>query len=87
MSDLFEFKKPDLSSFKDVTDEERRVAERWTRIRPIVCGDLPDAHTAWLVVEHQSFCITCPSTDDAQSASCFCLMLAKALINFKAASP
>lgn len=77
----FDYKKPTVN-FDTVTDEERRVAELYTRIRPTAVKGEPDAHTAWLVVGNQHFCIS-DYYENAKHASWSCWMVAKALLNFK----
>ena len=82
------YEKPDiLSSFSDAeehgpTDAEVKFAERWTRIRTIVVEDVQDAHTAWLVVGGQQFCLNRYS-DTAAEASWTCWLLAKALLKIQ----
>ena len=76
----FEFKEPDLAGFgDDATDQEVLLAKKYTRIREIVDGDEPDAHTAWLVVDNQQFCVSILAHKNAEEASWKCWMLAKAL--------
>ncbi|MCE5269525.1 MAG: hypothetical protein LLG00_16740 [Planctomycetaceae bacterium] len=64
----------------DATSAERKMAERFTAIRACAVEDAPDAHTAWLKVEQQSFCVTPAYCDTAEEAAWVCLMLAKALL-------
>lgn len=79
---MSDFKEPDLSSF-DATEKEKLIARKYTRIRENVCEDLPDAHTAWLVVENQSFRVRPFAADTAVNASWTCWMLAKAIQKIK----
>lgn len=67
---------PDLSEFP-ATEREKELAERYTRISPVVCRGEPEAHRPWLIVGVQSFML--PSDDTPSEASWFCWMLAKAL--------
>jgi hypothetical protein len=60
----------------------RHIVRKYTRIRACVVQDIPDAHQAFLTVGNQHFCITREPCDSAQEASWFCLMVAKALLNF-----
>lgn len=75
----FDFKQPDLSAFP-ASEREREIAAQYTRIRRIVIEGFPDAHTAWLVIDQQSFCITPQARDTAEHAAGLCWQLAVALL-------
>jgi hypothetical protein len=77
--DADSYLKPNLVDLP-ATAAELAAAEQYTRICPIVREDAPDAHTAWLVVENQYFCVTPQSCDTAAEASWHCWMLAKAVL-------
>lgn len=72
------FKPADISSFGASDDETHYVAE-YTRIQACVVEGAPDAHTAWLVVGVQHFCVSSTYLDSAEEASWMCLQLGKAL--------
>lgn len=66
----------------EMTEMERQLMERYTEAKPVVvgCDDdaHPDAHTVWLKVEQQSFCLT-DYSETKEEADWMRLMLAKAL--------
>lgn len=74
----FDFKLPlDVLNGAPAGTLERRILSKYLRTRKIVCEDDPDAHTSWIVVDHQSFCI---GTHEAEEfASAFCIQAAIAL--------
>lgn len=76
-SDLW--KKPNLDNL-NVTDAEKAIAAKYTRIQPTCCEGLPEAHNALLVVNHQSFIITKYCADTVHDASVHCLQFAKAML-------
>lgn len=82
---MFEFKEPSLD-FDGVTLAEREFAKKYTAIRKIIVKGEPDAHTAWLVVGGQRFCVSPQYHDTPEEASWQCWMLAKALFAFSAES-
>lgn len=57
----------------------RETLERYTEVRPCIVDGMPDAHTAWLNVESQSFCVTAQPCETKEEAEWMCKMLAKAL--------
>lgn len=95
----FQFKEPDLSSFPDVTDEEREVALGFTRIREIVVGvdegeseeEYADAHAVFFSVgetDDDIFAVEqmghCYEiAKSAEAASATALSLARALIKVR----
>lgn len=65
----------------DLDELEQRMMREHTEKRPCVVDGSPDAHTVWLRVGVQRFCVTpdaCETADDADSMR---VMLAKALAN------
>jgi hypothetical protein len=70
----------------DATDNQRRIADQFTKISFCLVPDdneplgyMPDATHAWLAVGSQYFCVTGPPCDTRDDASVFCWMLAKAI--------
>jgi hypothetical protein len=63
---------------KTVEPEVLTLAKKYTAISAVTVRDVPDAHTFWLVVGVQKFCIG-PYFDTPEEATWNCLMLAKAL--------
>lgn len=63
-----------------ITDDAQRPGLlRFTEVRPCVVAGWPDAHTAWLVVDGQQFCITPIAAETKEDAEWFCERLATAL--------
>lgn len=58
-----------------------RIIRDYTATKPCVVDDAPDAHSAWLVVGAQSFCITEPACESKEDAEMMCKMLAIAIRN------
>ncbi len=54
-----------------VSKEAFSLAQKYTRTRPILCEDEPDAHTAWIKIDHQSFCIGTQPTEGEASVICY----------------
>ena len=57
----------------------KRLKRDYTKVKPCVVDGYPDAHTAWLVVDAQSFCITSEACESKEDAEMMCLMLSTAL--------
>jgi hypothetical protein len=76
---LHKWQPADLTGL-EATDAEQAVAAKYTRIQPCITDGWPDAHTAWLVVEHQSFRFGYTVFETAKEASAYCWLLAKALL-------
>lgn len=55
------------------------LREKYTDIKPCCVEGSPDAHTAWLKVGDQSFCVTDLACDTEKEAEWFRTMLASAL--------
>lgn len=71
---------------EQATDNQRQLAEKYTRISYIVVPDelnkghcVPDASVAWLVVGSQYFRVSNPACDNRDEASWMCWMVAKAI--------
>lgn len=54
------------------------IIQKYTEIRPCVVEGQPDAHTVWLKVDHQAFCIT-PQAYPLKESQWMADMLGKAL--------
>jgi hypothetical protein len=61
-----------------ISERERGIVSRYTAIRPVVVEGVPDAHTAWLIVDQQSFCVA-DYIDSSEDAAWYCWQLAAAL--------
>jgi len=57
----------------------QRLMRDYTKIEPCVVNGEPDAHTAWLIVEAQSFLVTNNYCETKEDAEMMCKMLATAL--------
>ena len=55
------------------------IRDKYTFIKPCCVQDTPDAHTVWLKVGPQSFCVTSLACDTKQEAEWFQERLAGAL--------
>ena len=64
----------------EVSELEARILRDYTHKQPCVVDGFPDAHTAWLRVGVQSFCVTPNCCDTADEAEWTQSMLAKALV-------
>jgi hypothetical protein len=76
MKDRFDFKPPipNVQYANSIKPGAALIAEQCTktrRIGGIVCADQPDAHTAWIVIDHQSFCIGSMETEEEASWMCY----------------
>jgi hypothetical protein len=68
-----------MSVFTDLTELEKTMLHNYTHISPCVIEDMPDAHSAWLTVGAQGFCVTPQGCETAEEAEWMRVMLAKAL--------
>jgi hypothetical protein len=59
----------------------QRVLKKYTRSQQCTMQDFPDAHTVWLDVGSQHFCITPEGVEDKDQAYFMRRMLAEALTN------
>ena len=58
----------------------KHMIDEYTEKRPVVIPGYPDAHTVWLKVGVQSFCITPDYAEDDEHAEWLRKMLGKALV-------
>ena len=63
----------------EMTDLARKMCRDYTEVRPCCVDGAPDAHTVWLVVGGQQFCVTPIACDTLDEAQWMRGMLAKAL--------
>jgi len=68
-------KKTDISGVVDI------IRDNYTLAKPCLVDGCPDAHTVWLKIQGQSFCID-GYQDTKDEADWMCKMLAKALTTF-----
>jgi len=57
----------------------KRLKRDYTETKPCVIDGFPDAHTAWLVVDAQYFCVTGDGCETKEDAEMTCKMIATAL--------
>lgn len=74
----FEFIAPDLSDCP-ATETEKAMAAKYTRIRRVAVEGVPNAHTVWLQIGTQQFCIW-DYVECKEDALWHCWILAKALV-------
>ena len=72
------FELPNLDQFDRATDEEKRLANKYARIRPCCVKGDPEACTVWLKVGNQMFRLDSVEENEVE-ASWTCWMLAKAI--------
>ena len=65
----------------ELDELEQRMMREHTAKQPCAVEDLPDAHTVWLRVGVQQFCVTALAEETAEDAEWKRAMLAKALAN------
>ena len=65
----------------ELDELEQRMMREHTEKRPCVVDGCPDAHTVWLRVGVQQFCVTSQASETADEADWTRAMLAKALAN------
>lgn len=62
----------------EMSERTARLRDKYTFCQPIIVDDEPDAHTVWLKVEGQSFCLD-SYWANKEEAEWFQAMLGKAL--------
>lgn len=65
----------------ELSEVERKIRDAYTEKKKCVVWGWPDAHTAWLRVRNQDFCVTATVMETAEEAEEMRAMLAKTLVS------